>query len=135
MCICYACNMQIQRNILNPIFTPRWKKKTSKTRSRCGIECCEATAIKCMHLASKEEVEQTLDQRITVFSVETTTISIPLCQTHYNRLYTQLTTAAPCESCGEKPRKGEHFNRHCPNPDLINKHLNSASSCPSHLTK
>lgn len=36
---------------------------------------------------------------------------------------------------GRNPRKGEHFNRHCPNPDLINKYLSSTSNAPSHLTK
>ena len=64
-CICYACYMH---NIHNPTFTPHWKTKPSKTRSRCSIECCEATAVKCTHLASKEEVEHTLNQMVTALS-------------------------------------------------------------------
>ena len=47
----------------------------------------------------------------------------------------QLTISGPCESCGEKPRKGERFNRHCPEPDSIDAYLAIASGEPSHLTK
>ena len=57
-------------NIHNPTFAPHWKTKASKTRTTCGIECCEATAVKCTYLASKEEVEHTLNQMVTALTVE-----------------------------------------------------------------
>ena len=128
VCICYACYKQIQRNIHNTEFKPRWKKKSNiKTRTRCSIESCENTAIKTTHLASKEDIEHILDQPLMSFTVEDAEISVPLCQTHYNQLYTQLSISSPCKSCGGKPRKGERFNRRCPHPESINTYLTIVS--------
>ena len=136
VCICYACYKQIQRNIHNTEFKPQWKKKSNiKTRTRCGIESCENTAIKTTHLASKEDIEHILDQPVMSFTVEDAEISVPFCQTHYNQLYTQLSISSPCKSCRGKPRKGERFNRRCPHPESINTYLTIVSSDPSHLTK
>ena len=97
-CICYACYMH---NIHNPTFTPHWKTKPSKTRSRCGIECCEATAVKCTHLASKEEVEHTLNQRVTALTVENAKhphISLPDPLQHHFLFAFVLTKALICPS-------------------------------------
>ena len=66
------------------------------------MESCDNAAIKSTHLATKEKIEQMLDQPVMSFTVQDAEISVPLCQRHYNQLYTQLTISATCESCGGK---------------------------------
>ena len=53
---------QIQRNINNESFRPRWRKTESKEVKRCGIADCKAKASKVTQMATKEEIEHTLDQ-------------------------------------------------------------------------
>jgi len=64
------------------------------------------------------------------FNVEEDGSSINLCQALYNYLPSQLTLSTDCESCGGKPRKGERFNRHCPEPNSINTYLTMVSGDP-----
>ena len=69
-----------------------------------------------------------------VFTVESNCAQVPLCQSHYNDMYTKTHTSNPCDSCRMKPRKGELFGRHCPAPDKINAYLNIISNEPINLT-
>ena len=105
VCICYPCHKQIQRNIGNTGFKPRWQKHNIKT-TVCGIEGCKKEAIKNTHLASREDIEHIFNKAVTSFTVEDDAISVPLCQSCYNELYTHLNLSLPCASCGGKPRRG-----------------------------
>ena len=70
-------------------------------RSRCGIECCEATAVKCTHLASKDEAEHTLNQMVTALTVENAKhshISLPDPLQHHFLFAFVLTKALICPS-------------------------------------
>ena len=58
-CMCYACHKQIQRNINNDSFKPRWRKLESKESKRCGIADCKAIASKVTQMATTEEIEYT----------------------------------------------------------------------------
>ena len=69
-----------------------------------------------------------------VFKVESNCAPVPLCQSHYNDMYTKTHTSNPCDSCRMKPSKGELFGRHCPAPDKINAYLNIISNEPINLT-
>ena len=131
VCICYACNMQIQRNQQSTTFKPRWKKNTTKTEYLCGIENCGSLVKKRTQLASKNDIERILGGQVMTFTVTEDKVSVPLCQAHYNHLYTHLTTSAPCDFCAGKPRKNEHFNRHCPDPEAINEYFMSAENSVS----
>ena len=83
-------------------------------------------------LASREEIECILGQPVTSFTVAEKT-SVPLCQVHYNEVYLLLHPKT-CDACGIKPRKGESFNRHCPNPLAINTYLSIVTTGSSLLT-
>ncbi len=133
-CICYACSKQLKRNVGNTKFRPRWKQNSRQNAAKCSIQSCEHTAHKSTTLATATEIEQLIGQPIVAFNVEQDESSVSLCQAHYNYLYSQLTLPTPCESCGEKPKRGEKFNRHCPEPDSINTYLSIVTSDPSHLT-
>ena len=115
-------------------FNHRWHKRKQKPTLRCVIQSCGNIAVKNTHLASRSNIQSILNQPVTSFTVEEEDISVPLCQMHYNQLYTQL-NLSPCEACGCKPRKGERFNRHCPNTNTINTYLRIVSSEPSNLTE
>ena len=134
VCVCYACSKQLKRNLGNPMFEPRWRTK-QKCQSKCSIQNCENLASKKTSLASGEEIERFIGQPVVSFTVEEAVSTVSLCQLHYNHLYRQLNFSVPCDSCGEKPKKGEKFNRHCPEPELINTYLASISDDPSHLTE
>ena len=116
------------------MFEPRWRTK-QKCQSKCSIQNCENLASKKTSLASGEEIERFIGQPVVSFTVEEAVSTVSLCQLHYNHLYRQLNFSVPCDSCGEKPKKGEKFNRHCPEPELINTYLASISDDPSHLTE
>ena len=120
VCICYACTKQIRRSGNTPTFKPRWLKSSRPDHNRCGMKNCENGACKKTHLASCDQIE-TLP--VVSFTIENDITSVPLCQQHYNQLYCQLHLASPCDSCGDKPKKGERFNRHCPEPTSINMYL------------
>ena len=136
VCICYPCHKQIQRNINNTQFKPRWKKNAIKPKFiKCGIEGCSNAFAKKTNLANKENVEQILQQPLVSFSIEKHQISVLLCLSHYNQLYSQLNPSSPCHSCGCKPTKGDQFNRHCQHPELINMYLSLVSNQPSCLSK
>ena len=74
-----------------------------------------------------------LGKTVTAFDVGDTT-SVALCQSHSNQFYTKIQSVA-CESCGTKPQKGEHINRHCPHPASVNMYLTIVSNSPSYLTE
>lgn len=122
-CLCYACFKQLNRNVGNPNFRPRWKQCSSQSTGKCSIQGCEHNMHKSTCIATAAEIEQVIGKPIVAFNVEEDGSSINLCQAHYNYLYSQLTLSTACESCGGKPRKGERFNRHCPEPNSINTYL------------
>ena len=136
VCICYACSKLHKRNINNPKFEPQWKAKSNKAQSKCSIQNCENTACKNTSLASGDKIEHLIGQPIVAFTIDEDAHStVRLCQVHYNHLYVQLNLSAPCESCGGRPRKGEKFNRHCPEPDAVNTYLATVSSDSCYLTE
>ena len=124
-CICYPCAKQCERNKSKADFKPRWLQK--KTKGNCSIESCKSPWHSNTNLVSASELEQVLNERLVAFSVAEPGTSIGLCREHYNALYTQLHTSQQCASCGAKPKRGESFTRHIPEPDLINTHMESIS--------
>ncbi len=123
VCICYVCSKQLKRNTSYPRFQPRWRGRSNKSQTKCSIQSCENEAHKTTSLASAQEVEHLIGHPIVSFTVEHNASTVSLCQSHYNYLYIQLTRSMPCESCGREPRKGERFNRHCPEPGSIKTYL------------
>lgn len=86
-------------------------------------------------LRASEEIERLIGEPVVAFTVEESVSTVSLCQLHYNHLYRQLNPVFSCDSCGGYPRKGEKFNRHCPESEMINTYLASISDDPPHLTE
>lgn len=124
----------MQRNMNNENFMPRWRERKNRVVKRCGIADCKDEARKVTKMATKDEIEHTLNKKVVLFTTDGTAVQVPLCQTHYNNVYTHTHTPTTCDSCGGKAKKGERMNRHCPNPELVNSALNTVSSETSSLT-
>lgn len=124
--ICLPCIKYIQRNMGKENFHPRWKGKCS--------EKIEADVYKHTSLVNVTELEQLLQERVQGYTIGDCDQTIALCEEHYRRMYLYLNSVRPCDSCGKKPRRNETFNRHCPSPDIVNKHLENISSETSNLS-
>ena len=127
-CICLPCAKQVKRNVNKPNFHPRWLPKEPKREKLCSIEKCAKTVYRNTNLATPEEINELLQERVVAFTAEPTGASVGLCQDHYLRLYSKLYQFAPCESCNARPKKGEQFYRHCPSPNEVNAYLNLITS-------
>ena len=66
-CICSACSKQLKRNIANPNFMPRWRKSSEKENlSKCGLGNCHDYATKTTTLASCEEMQKNLGNKLSL---------------------------------------------------------------------
>ena len=119
-CICLPCVKQIQRNHDN--LTPRWLPKPPILPKKCNMEHCEAMVDTQTSLVTVNELENILKERVNAFTVSTSKQSIGLCRKHYKQMYAFL-YHTPCDSCDDKPKRGEVFSRHCPSPALVNGYL------------
>lgn len=126
------CVKQVQRNLNRRHFHPRWKPKCLVTK-KCNIENCQALVYTNTSLASVDEIETFLQERVHGFTTDGSRESIALCKEHYDRMYLHLHPKA-CDSCGARPRKSEVFNRHCPSPDIVNSHLHHIAAEKSNLS-
>ena len=123
-CICHACIKQIQRNIGNPTYHPRWRPKKEKTCT-CSVEKCGVEVYRNTNLATPSEVSSVLHTRVTTFTVDDTDSTVPLCKKHYTELYSILRAPSTqcCEACGAKPKGKTKFVRRCQSPELANAYL------------
>lgn len=125
-CVCQPCMKQIKKNskTADENFRPRWLPKLFPTRTPCCIKNCGGVAFSATNLMTPDELEQELEVTVVAFVVDECETQLSLCRRHYNEMYRKFkVTAKPCDSCDAKPRKGEHFTRHCPDPQTINSHF------------
>lgn len=122
-CICHACYKQVNRNVGNQSYHPRWRPKP-KVKGTCSVEKCSLELYRNTNLSNPAEIATLLNVRLTSFTVDTDGNTVPLCRSHYNRLYSILREPSKCcDSCGTKPKGKKQFIRHCPAPDIINDYI------------
>ena len=127
------CVKQIQRNSQNPDFNPCWQPKRQVSK-KCCIENCHKILYTHTKLASISEIESFIGHRVHSFTSDGDNTLVGLCKEHYEFMYSHLHPTKACDSCGEKPKKNETFNHHCPSPSIINDRLNQISAEQSNLT-
>ena len=108
--------------------------KKSALKKKCSVEQCQAELHAHTTLASVDDIETFLEERVNEFTISNTSASIGLCKEHYARLYSYLHPSIPCESCSAKPKQWENFKRHCPSPNIVNGYLSHISNEKSTLT-
>ena len=123
-CICHACYKQAGRNVGNSNYHPRWRPNL-KQREHCGVDQCPNNVYRQTSITSATQIEDILKEKLS-FTHQTT----PLCQAHYNKIHSYLHAPVECDSCNARPKKGEQYSRHCPNPDRINTYINNISNEP-----
>ena len=122
-CICHACYKQVDRNIGNLSYHPRWRPKL-KVKGACSVEKCTSESYRSTNLSSPTEIATLLNVRLTSFTVDPDGNKVPLCRSHYNHLCSILREPPKCcESCGTKPKGKTQFICHCPVPDVINAYI------------
>ena len=58
-----------------------------------------------------------------------------LCNAHYQEVYKHFkVSSTPCAGCGNCPRRGTAYTRHCPNPLVINDHMQNQLGIECHIT-
>ena len=124
-CICYACVLQVDHNIGNPRFIPRWIPRLKREKSgKCSVETCKQPLHCNTNLVTPSELEQLLGVKVVCFTVTDKETAISLCREHYTSMYTHIHIKQTCASCGEKAKRGETINRKCPDVAVVNAHLN-----------
>ena len=132
-CICHACYKHVARNIKNCNYQPQWKQKPPICRVSCGVLTCHKEVYRHTSIASPSLIKAYLVKNFAHSQSHTT--NTPLCQFHYNQVYSSLHGPVNCDSCKSKPKKGSQHYRHCPAPELINTYLGFISNEQSTLTE
>ncbi len=85
VCICHACYKQASRNVGNPTFHPRWKPKQPLPKAICSIEKCGKIVYRNTCIASREQIESFVGQKLVPLpnTTNTVTMTIPLCQSKF----------------------------------------------------
>ena len=126
ICICRACHHDLDQNSGKPGYVPRSIKLAKRDTTlqanvqRCNvINCTNQVDIKETHCINFEDTPPDI-----VLTVCADSVMPRLCASHYHRIYKyQHHNIAKCATCNEKPKSSEQFNRHCPNPTIIEKYL------------
>ena len=102
--IFHACYKQLNRNVGNPSYHPRWRPKP-KLKWACSVEKCNSESYRSTTLSSSTEIATLLNVRLTSFTVDADGNKVPLCRSHYNHLCSILREPPECcKSRGTKPK-------------------------------
>ena len=118
-CICKAHHMEAKRHSLHDEYIPKWKKtaQPAKTALGCSYPHCSVTASQARLIEPSFQPPAILKPALNISS---SVDHLVLCPKHYAVAQRKLAPAQCCASCGMKPKRGEHFIRHCPDPQTIN---------------
>ena len=133
-CICYRCCLYVARTKDRDSFRPRWRKGSEQRN--CCVQGCKKPWRSNTTTTDLETLEEILQEKVISMHVDGAITSIGLCKDHYNKMYSKVHAHEPdiCTFCNTRSRRGEKFNRHCPEPELINNYINCISSEQLQLT-
>ena len=133
-CICYRCCLYVARTKDSDSFRPSWRKGSEQRN--CCVQGCKKPWRSNTTTTELETLEEILQEKVISMHVDGAITSIGLCKDHYNKMYSKVHAYEPdiCASCNTRSRRGEKFNRHCPEPDVINNYINCISSEQLQLT-
>ena len=121
-CVCKSHYIEAKRYITDTSYIPKWKRAKRATDSKkCSYpDCSDAGKL----IVPSFEAHDVIKSYI---KVPNTSDDLLLCNRHYQMAYKEfsVTTPSPCAACNAVPKQGVLYNRHCPNPTVINEHMNS----------
>lgn len=117
-CMCRAHVREADKHHSSLQYIPVWKKEggsklntTACMHPNSNVTTCNSRIITCSSTAFTQ-----------LLPGNGTTISV--CETHYQQLYRQLHTLAPCAGCGKTPKARQRpFNRHSPDTTSVSTYL------------
>ena len=83
--ICFPCVKQIQRYHDKLNFIPWWIPKSSMQKKKCSIERCQAELHTHTTLASIEQIEMILNERVNTFTISSSSQSFALAESIMHR--------------------------------------------------
>ena len=123
-CICRPCRNEIN-NISEDGFIPRWRKLMNKcTQTKCCVPNCTSNVHKVTKLVDKVTVSKFFNAQNENTEPESATDEgAGLCKEHYGAWYRHINPFhTKCKTC-DKTITDVSKSRACPEPDLIQKHL------------
>ena len=125
-----ACEHCISQHFNDPLYIPRWERDTgnpSGQQTPCAIEGCD------MQGAIRGSGKPCIPSGL---QIRSTTTDIIFCPYHYHLTYrhTHAKTVECCKTCKAKPKRGETYSRHCPNPPVVEKYLQVIKGFPETVT-
>ena len=127
ICICRACHHDIDSNISNENYVPRWKKlKVSKLVefSPCHVQDCISPG----NVTTTAISLNNIPEGIIVIGQPS-----KFCPFHYHYIYNYQHQTV-CKTCGIRAKIGETF-RCCPNPSVTEKYLRATTGSNSIITE
>ena len=87
------------RKNITDTFQPQWLTKQVKSQAICCVENYTSTlsAYRKTNLETPEQLEQANDVWVVSFTVNTCVMQLPLCQSHYLEMYTNIPVSRPCD--------------------------------------
>ena len=124
-CICRNCRDSLSKGLKDPDnFHPRWKRKT--VTIVCQAKNCKEVATRCTHITSQENIDDILTLSPPDQS-RTTTSCTYLCDKHYRTLHKNVHPQCynyRCATYGTTVQRTSSSGfRHCPNPTVVQEHL------------
>ena len=127
ICICRACHHDLDQNSGKHGYIPRSIKLRNNKAPSISVDVQKCNVTGCSNQADiKSTASINLDDTPSGIAFDTSNLStnLCLCTQYYYRLYKhQHQKPIQCTTCNELPKPSEQFNRHCPNPTVIEKYL------------
>ena len=131
---CTPCKDDVTRVLANPSHIPRWMKGSITDKGKCYILQCSESVFVRGRLATSEHMQAALEQAGLQSSSDSIPVPTPLCKHHYHSIYNLLQpTQTNCITCGVSLRWAASSSRCCPNPEVIEKHLQENTGFDGHI--
>ena len=131
-CVCKSHYIEAKRYVTNTSYIPKWKgAKRATDGKKCSYPDCGDTGKLVVPLFEAHDIIKNY--------INTPNMSddLLLCNRHYQMAYKEFSvlTPSPCAACNAVPKRDILYNRHCPNPTVINEHMNSTFGTSISLNK
>ncbi len=114
-CLCRAHRTEAKRHRSDPEYVPSWKRdKGSQNVMKCMYPECATTSSTERVIIPSKETQAVFCEALNLQK------TLPLCETHYHRLYRQTHINHPCAGCGAKPKSRQGaYTRHSPDATTV----------------
>ena len=126
--------MDIRRNLSDENYVSKWSaRRVNECSSDSVVTKCSFRNCNEQHNLKKTKFKK--ESIIKHYINDSTDEQLMLCNAHYQEVYKHFkVSSTPCAGCGNCPRRGTAYTRHCPNPLVINDHMQNQLGIECHIT-